>query len=320
MTDHLNPWISMPESSQRRAVSKTQFNLFWITDLSGRYGFCVQTEDALKNVDETIKLKGISILKRNSNNGQGELFLILNKKEDWEIFRILCEDLITTAERCSTENMLIINIDVRLKRWQQLLKQERNRELSIEIQMGLFAELLCLRDIAAPNIGLKAAIISWVGPEYDKQDFLMMNCAIEVKAYRTSKGEIVSISSLQQLDSPKDYLYLITNGLTCAEEGFSIEDIALKIKELLRMESLEISDAFESKLIEYGYIPELINKPLQRFRVDSQKAYLISETFPKIVRKNVDNEITAVKYLIDMAQCGQYEIGIDSLFEEDGEL
>ena len=283
MTDRVNPWEHMPESSERRADSRTQFNLFWIIDLSGKYGFSVRTNRIFENIEETIKLKGISILKRNSKNKKGEMFLILNRKEDWELFYVLCNDLITTALRCSTEDMLMDRIEVRLERWQHLLKKENNKKLTIEIQMGLFAELLCLRDIVAPSIGLTQAIIAWVGPEYDKQDFLMETSAIEVKAYKTSKGGYVKISSLQQLDSPKDYLYLLVNGLTYSEEGLSIADIVLSIKELLRTEPPDYYDLFEDKLIEYGYMPELINEPLKKFIVDAQKAYDVNDSFPKII-------------------------------------
>jgi hypothetical protein len=245
----------------------------------------------------------------------GELFLILNRKEDWEIFYILCEDLIATAHRYGTEEKMISAVEVRLKRWQQLLKQDRNEKLTVEIQMGLFAELVCLKDILAPNIGIKQAITSWVGPEFDKQDFLMDNAVIEVKSYRTSKGEIVHISSLQQLDSPKEPLYLLGNGLTCSENGLSIEDISQCIKELLKQESNELKYVFENKLMDYGYIPEIVKEPLQKFIVDNQKLYNISDSFPKIVRKNIKNEIIDVKYTIDLAQCIEYEVGLNSLFD-----
>ena len=86
MTNNVNPWKNMPESSQRRVDYKTEYNLFWVTDLKGSYGFWLQTVEVFKKTDDTVKLKGISVLKRNSKKNYGEFFLILNKKEDWEIF------------------------------------------------------------------------------------------------------------------------------------------------------------------------------------------------------------------------------------------
>jgi len=315
MTNNECPWIKMPESSQRRVESDTQYNLFWITDLKGNYGFCLRIKKLFEETDDTIKLKGISILKRNSRKNYGELFMILNKREDWEIFHTLCEDLIETTHRYDTEEKMISAVEIRLKRWQQLLKQDRNEKLTIEIQMGLFTELLCLRDILTPKIGIKQAIISWVGPEFDKQDFLMDSAVIEVKSYRTTKGEVVHISSLQQLNSPKEPLFLLSNGLTYSENGLSIEDISLSIKELLIQESNEIMNVFENKLMEYGYIPEVVKEPLQKFIVDTQKVYYISDIFPKIVRNDIKNQIVDVKYAIDLSQCSEYLVELSSLFD-----
>jgi hypothetical protein len=40
--------------------------------------------------------------------------------------------------------------------------------MNLHKQMGLFSELLCLRDIILPRYGVEQAIISWVGPDFDK--------------------------------------------------------------------------------------------------------------------------------------------------------
>ncbi len=129
--------------------------------MRGEYGFYIQTAKAFDNTKWTINLKGISVLKRNSEDGRGELFLVLSKKDDWQIFKILCEDLIAEALRCASDEKMISAVEVRLKRWQQLLKQEIHKELTVEIQMGLFTELLCLRDVIALKIGIEQAVNSW---------------------------------------------------------------------------------------------------------------------------------------------------------------
>jgi hypothetical protein len=302
-----NPWISMAESSQRRVGSDATHNLFWITDLQGNYGFCMQAEKNIIFINEKIKLKGISILKRNSNKNYMELFLILNNKEDWQIFLSLCEDLMSVTKRYDTNEKMISAVEIRLKRWQQLLKKDSNQRFSIERQMGLFSELLCLKDVVTMKNGINQAIVSWVGPEFDKQDFLMDNIVIEVKSHRTSRGEIVHISSLQQLQCEKP-LYLMSYALTCTENGLSVEDISRSIRELLIPESNEMLDLFENKLIEYGYIPEINKEPLQKFILDKQKVFCVSDSFPKIVPKNVKSQIPSVKYSIDLSQCYEFEV------------
>lgn len=311
--NNINPWENMPESSKRRIDEQTNRNLFWMTDLRGDYGFFIQTADAFDDTKWTINLKGISVLKRNSQDLRGELILVLNNREDWQIFKILCDDLTAEALRCESDQKMITAAEARLKRWQRLLKQDLYRELTAEVQMGLFSELLCLRDIIAPKIGIGQAVGAWVGPDLDKQDFLMEKSAVEVKSYRTSKGAAASISSAQQLSSDKEFLFLIAYGLTPTENGLSIEDIADSIKDGLSGASGESSDSFENKLAQYGYIPELIKEPLIKFVSDKNRAYFVTEEFPKIDAANVHSQIISVKYSIDLARCTEFEIDFNSL-------
>ncbi|CAA6802176.1 MAG: FIG01231397: hypothetical protein [uncultured Sulfurovum sp.] len=313
MTNSINPWKNMQESSKRRVDFETEHNLFWITDLEGKYGFCLQSKNIFKDIKPPANLKGISILKRNANHHYGELFLVLNKKEDWQIFYTLCEDLISITHKYDSDEAMISAVEVRLKRWQQLLRYERNIVFSLEAQMGLFSELLCLKDVLTPKVGIEQSIISWVGADFDKQDFLLSNAIIEVKSYRTSKSPIVTISSLQQLYSDKEPLYLLSYGLTQADNGVSIDIVVQEIYELLENQSAEIRDIFDSRLIEYGFISELIESSLFKFIVDKRRAYYVSEKFPKISPKNISNQILTVKYSIDLLQCDAFEVDIDTM-------
>lgn len=313
MTNKNNPWENMPESSKRRISEETNRNLFWMTDLRGDYGFFIQTADAFDDTKWTINLKGISVLKRNSQDQRGELILVLNNKEDWQIFKILCDDLTTEALRCESDQKMIVAAEARLKRWQQLLKQDLHRELTTEVQMGLFSELLCLRDIIAAKIGIEQAVSAWVGPDLDKQDFLMERSAVEVKSYRTSKGSTVSISSAQQLTSDKESLFLAAYGLTPTDNGLSIEDIADSVKELIASSSGRSLDLFENKLAQYGYIPEILKEPLIKFVSDKIRAYFVTDQFPKIDAKNIHPQIVSVKYAIDLSRCTDFETDLTSL-------
>ena len=199
MTNTSNPWQDMQESTQRRIKSNTPHNLFWITDLEGNYGFLLQSKDLFTDVKSPANLKGIQLLKRNSTYKYGELFLVLNDKEDWQIFYTLCNDLTSITDNYDSDKAMISAVEVRLKRWQQLLQQDRNQIMNLQRQMGLFCELLCLRDIILPKYGVEQAIISWVGADFDKQDFLLDNAIIEIKSYKTSKGQTAYISSIKQL-------------------------------------------------------------------------------------------------------------------------
>ena len=313
MTSDNNPWSGMLESSQRRVDSQTEHDLFWITDLQGNYGFCLKTKKLIEKLDASISLKGITVVKRNSKSGFAELFLILSHKEDWQIFHTLCRDLISTVCKYKSDEQMINAVEVRLKKWQQLLKQSSNKEMPLELQMGLFSELVCLKNIIAPKVGIKQAVFSWVGPEKDKQDFLLNNSAVEVKSYRTSKGAVASISSLQQLYSEKKLLYLSTYGLTVSDQGFSIKDIVKDISRLIENQSVEMLELFEMKLLEYGYMPELIKDHFYNFVIDKQKVFKVTDNFPKLDINNLKEGIISVKYSIDLSMCSDFEVDLDLL-------
>ena len=313
MIKNINPWLNMKESAQRRIESIAEHNLFWITDLEGKYGFCLQSKNLFESIKPPANLNGVSILKRNSTYNFGELFLILNSKEDWQIFHSLCDDLISITHKYDSDEAMINAVEIRLKRWQQLLKQDRNQDMSLERQMGLFTELLCLKDMITPKIGISQAITSWVGADFDKQDFLLDNAIIEVKSYRTTKSPIINISSLQQLHSDKEPIYLLTYSLMQSDNGIAVDSLVKEINKLLETEPEDTLNIFDHKLLEYGYIPEIVKTPFLKFIVDKTKAYYVSDNFPKISPEHVKSQILKVKYSIDLIQCEEFETEIDSI-------
>lgn len=313
MKNNENPWAQMPNGTQKRISAETARNIFWITDKNGRYGFYIKTSNIFSGADSLPNLRGIKTLKRSTPDGEGELILLLNEADDWELFKILCDDLYANAAFCGADEEMMDAVEIRLRRWHLLLKRENYRPLTAEYQMGLFAELLCLKNLIAPKAGMKEAASAWVGPDYDKQDFLLANSAAEVKSYRTSKGRAVEISSLLQLETEKEKLYLIACGLTQTDSGQSIEDISSLIKTMLSAESAEILDSFENKLLSSGYAPEFVKEPLLKFKADSIKVYEVNSRFPKINPQTVPSEITAVNYTIDLGACGEFEVDFDNV-------
>jgi len=321
MTDNINnPWQSMPPSNRRRVDAETPHDIFWITDLYGNFGFCIQTKKIFKENEPTANLKGISVAKNNSESGCGELFLILNKKEDWQIFHMLCQDLSAVARKYEADDKMISAVEVRLQRWQELLKKSREREMTLEMQMGLFSELTVLKDIIAPHFGIRSAVLSWVGPEFDKQDFLLDDSVIEVKSFRTSKGSIVNISSPYQLYSDKLPLYLISCGLTTTENGNSIEDIVLGVRQILENEAVDLIDIFETKIADYGYFPEISEEPLNKFITDTVKIFSVEEEFPRIVPHKIKSQIVTLKYSVDLSKCLEYEVKAQVIFNKNIDL
>jgi hypothetical protein len=286
-----------------------QYDFFWITDHKGRYGLYLKTvivkyEELLIDVN----LKGVSIVKKQTFNNLGELFIILTDQVDWELFFSLCIDLLNVSKSSINEYILISSINFRLKKWQKFLSQNSSFTMPLIQQMGLYTELLCLKDIISSVKGIKESILSWVGPNFDKQDFSLNDLFIEVKSYISSKGPIVKISSLYQLDTSIKPLILLTYGVTLTSSGCTIINIINDINSLIKIDDLETADLFENKLAEYGFINGITKEPFYQFTVDKIKAYLVSENFPRIVPIDVKEQIISVNYSIDLSKCHLFEI------------
>ena len=317
MTELKLPWDGMSESSKRRVEIITNHNIYWVTDINGRFGIFIESKSEFDSLKATISIKGIDVIKRNSSTHLGELILLLNEMEDSRIFSKLCEDLVSTINLHEDNKSMISAIEVRLMRWQELLKKRNSKGMSIPVQMGLFTELIFLMNVLCPRIGEEQAINAWVGPDYDKQDFLLDKAVVEIKSYRTSKGPQVSISSAQQLYCEKQPLYLVAYGLTRSNNGESVADIVEVITKHLSSKSKLLLDIFNLKLIDFGYIPEIETEPYVKFLIDTVNIFQIADGFPRLIPQMIPLEIISLKYIIDLSMCSRSLSTFSSLFAEE---
>ena len=312
MSDVFNPWLSVAPSTMRRINETTERNLFWFREPNAAHGFLVQSDRPFTDPSKVIQLYGIDVIKKNVGN-KGELYLVLRQADDWEIFLAVCKDLIARALESESDEVMAEKVEDRLKRWQKLLSLIRNK-LTPEVQMGLFAELHSLQNILVPRIGLGHAVRSWVGPEADRQDFLLDTAALEIKCYKASKGDRVTISSAHQLTSDKTYLYLIAYSVTPSDTGLSVASLAESINaELHRYGLTEEKVDFEDKLAKFGYFFEFQKENLSRFLIDTSKAFEVRDGFPRLVPSQVASEIISVKYVLDLSGCCEYSIPVAEL-------
>ena len=204
-------------------------------DALNQYGLMIQCDEDFMQPIREIKLNGIQI-QLDHTSTPNKLILLLKETKDWEIFLILCNDLINEMKEHDED--IIVNVMKRLERWQKLLRKTTFKIMSKEEQMGLYSELKVLRDYIIPAYGYIAGIHGWVGALGDKQDFLLENLAIEVKSFRMTSGNTVWISSKEQLNSEKKPLYLFACALNEVGSGETIADLVQSITEQIEMESL----------------------------------------------------------------------------------
>lgn len=315
MTFTENPWNEMGRSMQRRISSELNHDLFWITDNYGNYGLSIESKYINNQKNEIIELKGFNIYLENLSETT-RLYLVLAEKSEWEIFYCICKDLVNAAETLSKgndESKLIPILNTRLLRWQEILQKDNLRVMSVEQQMGLFGELSCLYSFAETK-DVRDSVIAWVGCESGKQDFLFDSLAVEVKSKRSSSGNKVHISSLEQLHCDKNPLYLLVYSLTNADSGDSIQDMVEKIKLLIQEGDLKLNLNFERKLMDYGYVYEIQSEHLIKFVIDKKQIYFVSDTFPKINPNSLLPQIKDIRYSVDLSHCEEYKFPFEKLF------
>tara|TARA_B100000787_G_C16197385_1_gene301950 strand:+ start:4230 stop:5189 length:960 start_codon:yes stop_codon:yes gene_type:complete len=315
--NYSNPWSEMG-SLEKRSFDELdrKFACYWVTNEAGKYGFLIESTENFELPEKNINLKGIHVT-TGSNGNTSNFAMFLEESEDWQIFLALCHDLSKASENQENVTNFILAVQSRLTRWQKILQLSRKRPMSREMQMGLFTELACIKDIVEPRIGIKQALNSWVGPEFDKQDFLLDNFILEIKSFRTSKSPIANISSAGQLYSEKEPIYLVCYALTSSDNGKSILDLINHIEKLINadLNQSTLLESFHLKLDSYGYTPVFKDdEPLLNFLIDNINSYHVSDDFPKLTPQVVASEISNLKYGIELTKCSEFLVEIDDIF------
>ncbi|WP_461611215.1 PD-(D/E)XK motif protein [Cytobacillus kochii] len=299
----INPWEELTQLSRIRVKAAMQYNAFWVMDARNRYGLIIQCDKDFHKSSKEFDLKGIQI-ELDYTSDPNQLILLLKDSKDWEIFLILCNDLINMMKEYDKD--VIKKVMLRLERWQRLLQRTSLKVMSKEEQMGLYSELFVLQEYIIPAYGIKEGINSWVGPFGDKQDFLLERFAIEVKSYRITKGNSIWISSKEQLNSEKNPLYLFVCALNEGNNGETVEGIIQRIYKTI--ESKDLQENFIEKIESYGYVREVQKESLTKFKLEYLQGYEVSEEFPKIALTSLSPLIKSVNYTIDLSGCSNFKV------------
>lgn len=300
-------------SSSRRADFDTPFNFHWILDDNGRMGLRINFPVIPENADDIGKIKGINIVKRHYADTEDELFLIISNKEDREIFYSLCVDLLNASRTVVAGTDLYRNVIKRLSHWQRFLSQGVSITLTEPVQMGLYAELSYLIHLTE-KFGPEIALTSWVGPDFDKQDFSLESYLVEVKSFISSKGPIIKISSMHQLIYDIKPLYLLSYGISRSRIGNSIIELISQMRDLIAGLPEEFSRSFDNKLGLNNYFEGITEAPFVKFQTDQIKVYKVDDAFPKILPPDISEKIVSVQYEIDLSKCSEFERNRNLIF------
>ena len=305
-----NPWegLSTPppdEYSSFRVSTKIPHDFFWANNEFGQS--CLLFSCNLTDVVrlDSVTLKGLEVKQINDQKKQKlHLVVTLIDLPSKDLFRQICLDLIISTKKIpqNQPGSVIRALNTRLKRWQNLFSKKGNDLLSSSAQLGLFGELLFLKDIVIENLGTTAALDAWQGHNGSEQDFEWSQFLIEVKTSRSSSDKVANISSLEQFDNISGEIWLIYQTLATDIPG-SLNQLSLlrlvdQIRDLLGKD-LFAHDKFEIALMEFGY-EDNENYDKDNFSLSLQNFYKVDTMFPKITRSDTPSEILRANYVLDI--------------------
>lgn len=214
--------------------------------------------------------------------------LIDDEYED--IFYLFCNDLIDTSRNLKEEMGYTFLVN-RFERWRSFSGMTRKYLSENEIK-GLIGELFFLNDVLIPKYGVSKSIEGWTGTEPLKKDFSYDATWYEIKAITNDK---VSIASIEQLDS-KDIGYLVVyylEKLSSEANGLTLKSICNDIFSKINFD--HDRQMFIMKLVQANFYLEDYYD--QFVYVNTRSLYFeVNKDFPKLVRENLFEAISNVKY------------------------
>ena len=304
----INPWHGIISSSKKRCISGP--DIYWHVDESGIY--CLRFENVeLGSINfNNIELNEISIVLQDTGNGMYTITLKLLDPRKYELFYFLSSDLINHL--ANETPISAQKLKKRLQFWIELWKKKNNREMSLIAQMNLFSELYVLFDLIVPKKGIEFGVLSWRGPEKDKQDFDLTEYLLEVKSYLSTSKKNLKISSAEQLTVRSQPIKLAALQLSQnPNHGQSIFDLLNLNINVIDELSTETYGLFYSKLYELGYSQE--SDATIKFNVISTTCYSVDGDFPVISALNIADGIDTIEYTIKIDFIGKHEINIKDL-------
>lgn len=314
-----NPWALIKRIGQgidsERVDPQSKFDFFWAVNKDGTYQFLIEHDHLEDWPIRKITLAGIDIQQFQTSK-KFRITLSLNETSDWDIFYILCDDLLHASEESTSQKSMLTIVYNRLLRWQKLFRKFGKKLLSDIEQQGLVGELYMLKNHLLTVFTASEALSFWRGPFGEQQDFGLGNTAIEVKSKQGTSAPYIQISTIDQLESQLENLFLYVVTLNAApntsSESFSLNQIIEDIKSSL--DNPNDIDVFENLLAEVGYmdLPEYSEK---NYFVSNESIYEVKDDFPRLEAKNLPAGVLSVQYKIEIKSCKPYAVDMDDFIK-----
>jgi hypothetical protein len=304
-----DPWaeISAPCYPEGRRLYRDD-NRFWVSmNEKGQILFFIH-EYGLKTVKALNNMAGIDVEICSMGASSSRLVCTLLETGDdiREKFSIVAKDIAFSCSQYAGVQLFTKSIE-KIKSWADFLKPRRKGLTPSEF-IGFLGELYTLANIFMDVHSPSESVRFWIGPEGKKQDFTMNSMAVEVKTTLSGAPNVVTISSLDQLDRITEKLYLLRLifNISSDNSGFSLgslyESCIKNTNEDLATKTLFIQKA--SRL--YGKASE--QQLRDCYSILSIGLFDVSAGFPSLTRSSVPDGIAGAKYEIYNSFLAKFEV------------
>lgn len=243
-------------------------------------------------------------------NGRIWLALGLADRTQRALFGVMAADVVGAALAADSERLAVQVFLSRLRDWQSFMERQLEGGLSREAQVGLFAELLFLEEVALAQFPPLDALAAWQGPEGGLQDWRRGDIAVEIKATTSRETAAFSVSRLGQLDETGLECLIILHHVL--EESGTGRTLPHLVEDIVSSH-LQGHDAaralFAHRLLHAGYHAALSDRyEGRRFRPATRHYFLVEQGFPRLRRDEVPAGIVDCAYSVALPACRPFAI------------
>ena len=296
--------INRPRDGQyafRLIKNMSYGNWSWFKDSENRVGVSLEMQSA--SIDSKFKPSKYFLISTLNLEGMGNILTVVcQDKEFYEVFEVLCKDLVAASNEAILLNDAIALLESRLVLWTELFRGLRG--VTRQEVYGLAAELSFLKIWLECQ---ESKILDiWVGPNGKSHDFISISGlnAVEIKA---SSNDLVSvkISSIDQLDFEGDLILAVFPISTASNESFSHINLEILISSIEDKLPPNQIDIFKRKLAMTGVSNSKGVNDFY-FTVGYPKYYEIRPGFPRIISANISSEIFNCNYDISLTSLSEF--------------
>lgn len=302
--NEVSPWKALERPKSGYTVKKIadtgDFCIYWAKDLDGHLLLLFELEDGLETIFQKnqVTVRGFTTdLQRIDEKAY--LVLMLEDSSDHELFYGLSKTLVNAVNRIGEAKARLILIFNHLKRWQVFFSKKGRKILSKSQIIGLYGELLFLRELVDNGVPNDRAVDFWTGPDRSHHDYLINDTAFEIKALSGLERKSVGISSEDQLDYIGKRLFLRIYHIResgSSTHGESLNDAVDAVTKNLFKDSAALT-MFDTKLLEAGYV-NLDEYSEPHWTVTTTTTYNVTDQFPRVVRADLPAGVMNVSYEI----------------------